>query len=296
MAAPVHRGVSIEDFPDVLLAGILDFSGLGEIAACAAASAELRDGLKRLSPGLERRLVFRRFPMLEMIGDDTNEEEPPPRELFLSQTRLFAERPRFAPLSRSIDDYVFCAELELLSSRRSDQGAVITARESIFVDTGGAYGGPRAEIHFYIPGGLLDRAFQFSLGDDDDSAFVHEVHLRLMASRGYSRARLGQGVADEYERDRRIEFYNLGIGGAALQHGPPQASDWLVDIGDMYNKLPSIEAIWEPLDEDDIMYWPRPEPGASGLTVNFRWSDNFHNADMSGEEVVQALERYATWT
>ena len=284
-AAPAPRGFSFSSLPDVLLTGIFDYSGLPEVAACAAASVELRDDLKRLSPALERRLVLRRFPILATIRADAA-EEPSPRELFLSQNLLFAPRPVYGPLSRSINDYVFSVELELQISRQSGQ-EVVVSHESIFVGTGVLNGDPGVTIQFDIPEGVFDRNFDWDSRDEDITE--QRVLLRLMASKGYSRARLGQGFADEYIGvDPCIMFYNLGMG--MWQHGQAQPSDWLTDVqtsNDVYC-LPQVEANWEPKDED--------ESNASLLLVTFRWVDNFNNEDMTKDEVVQALERYATWT
>ena len=55
MASSQSPRWSLGDLPDVLLAGALDYSDLGEVAACAAASLQLRDGLRRVAPALQRR-------------------------------------------------------------------------------------------------------------------------------------------------------------------------------------------------------------------------------------------------
>lgn len=284
-------GFSFGGLPDVLLDGIFDYSGLPEVAACAAASVDLRDGLQRNSPALERRLVLRRFPILATIRADAA-EEPSPRELFLSQNLLFAPRPVYRPLNRSINDYVFSVELELQISRQSGQEVLdeVVSHESIFVGTGVLNGDPGVTIQFDIPEGVFARNFDW---ERDEVITEQRVLLRLMASKGYSRARLGQGFADEYyENGERshpyIMFYNLGMG--MWQHGQEQPLDWLTDVqtsNDVYY-LPEVEATWEPKDED--------ESNASLLLVTFRWVNNFNNEGMTEEEVVQALERYATWT
>jgi SHAQKYF class myb-like DNA-binding protein len=303
---------SLGDLPDVLLAGALDYSDLGEVAACAAASVQLRDGLRRVAPALQRRLVLRRFPILSTIGDDTA-EEPPPRELFLSQTRLFADRPAFAPLRRAFDDYVFSLELELKISRRSDQGVVTTSRESIFVGRGKTSPCSEAQVEFDIPSDVFDRVWsrrpEYHLDTHerlerlqrnflDPTVFAERLFLRLMASKGYSRARLGQGEADDYENfdtmerfnysgGRQILFINLGMG--EWRHGEADALDWLRDemeASETYNFfLPAVTASWNLEGEGD-----------SKLRMDFELEEDGRNNPMTREKAAEALERYANWT
>ena len=260
MASQAPR-CSLGDLPDVLLAGVLELADLSEVAACAAASVQLRDGLRRVAPALQRRFVFRRFPILATI---TAAEEPPPRELFLSQKRLFAERPALAPLRRQFDDYAFSIELELKISRRSDQGGVTTSRESIFVGTGEMIGGePHAQVSFDIPKDVFNRAFDFNkwwMEPRKDPSLIKEpLYLRVMVSTGFSRARLGYGMVDDYDVDdvdephipmRRLSFYNLGLG--AWWHGEKGVLDWLRDRqldADTFH-LPTVEATWFAAAED----------------------------------------------
>ena len=280
---------SLGDLPDVLLAGALDYSDLGEVAACAAASIQLRDGLRRVAPALQRRFVFRRFPILATIGDDTA-EEPPPRELFLSQTRLFAaERPALPPLSRSFDEYVFSIELELVISHRSDQGVVTTSRESIFVGKGDPTGGDlHARVDFDIPEDIFNRAWESQRGDAD-------LYLRVMASKGFSRARLGHGTVDNYEDHaigQEMIFYNLGLAPShSWRHGEMGGLDWLqnrqLDAENFH--IPTVEAYWN-LMADEV---------ASTLDLSFRWQNQNGvdlSSEMSCEDAARGLEHYAEWT
>ena len=275
---------SLGDLPDVLLAGALDYCDLREVAACAAASVQLRDGLRRVAPALQRRLVLRRFPILSTI-DASAEAPPPPRELFLSQTRLFAaERPALPPLSRSFDEYVFSIELELVISHRSDQGVVTTSRESIFVGKGDTTGGDlHARVDFDIPEDIFNRAWESHRGDPD-------LYLRVMASKGFSRARLGHGKVDLYEGEighgREIVFFNLGLAPRrGWRHGEMEGLDWLQErqLDADYFHTPAVEAYWT----DEV---------PSTLVLDFRWANPNDDNQMSREDAACALERYANWT
>ena len=282
---------SLGDLPDVLLAGALDYSDLREVAACAAASSQLRDGLRRLSPALERRLVFRRFPILSTI-DASAEAPPPPRELFLSQTRLFAaERPALPPLSRSFDEYVFSIELELVISHRSDQGVVTTSRESIFVGKGEVIGGDQhALVAFCIPANIFYRAWESRVYRPRP-----DLYLRVMASKGFSRARLGHGTVDNYEDHaigQEMIFYNLGLAPShSWRHGEMGGLDWLqnrqLDAENFH--IPTVEAYWN-LMADEV---------ASTLDLSFRWQNQNGvdlSSEMTREDAARGLEHYAEWT
>ena len=88
-AAPAPAPPSI-GLPADALAVILSYSDLGGVAATSATSSELRDGMRALCPGLQHELLVRTvFPILKTVewGDGAR---PPPRELYLSQTRLVA--------------------------------------------------------------------------------------------------------------------------------------------------------------------------------------------------------------
>ena len=278
---------SLGDLPDVLLAGALDYCDLREVAACAAASIQLRDGLRRVAPALQRRFVLRRFPILATIGDDTA-EEPPPRELFLSQTRLFAaERPALPPLSRSFDEYVFSIELEL----RSDQGVVTTSRESIFVGRGEVIGGDQhALVAFCIPANIFYRAWESRVYRPRP-----DLYLRVMASKGFSRARLGHGTVDNYEDHaigQEMIFYNLGLAPShSWRHGEMGGLDWLqnrqLDAENFH--IPTVEAYWN-LMADEV---------ASTFDLSFRWQNQNGvdlSSEMTREDAARALEHYAEWT
>ena len=290
---------SLGDLPDVLLAGALDYSDLGEVAACAAASIQLRDGLRRVAPALQRRFVFRRFPMLATI---TAAEEPPPRELFLSQTRLFAERPALAPIGRAFDDYVFTIELELKFFRRSDQGDLTTtSRESIFVGKGEVIGGElHAQVSFDIPKDVFNRAFDFNnwwMQPRKDPSLISEpLFLRVMVSKGFSRARLGQGACDDYDVEepdmRQMRFYNLGLG--AWRHGEKGGLDWLRNqqLGADSFHLPTVEAAWFTSDSRPASKFA----GQSTLVLDFQWCHFESDDGMTREDAAEALEHYATWT
>jgi hypothetical protein len=299
MSAPAFqkraaKGARLGDLPDVLLAGALDYCDLREVAACAAASIQLRDGLRRLSPALERRLVFRRFPILSTI-DASAEAPPPPRELFLSQTRLFAaERPALPPLSRSFDEYVFSIELELGISHSSDQGVVTTSRESIFVGKGEATGGDEhARVSFDIPNDVFNRAWESYRGRPPAPGRPG-LYLSVMASKGFSRARLGHGIPDEYEggleySSREIIFYNLGLAShGGWRHGEMEGLDWLQDRqldADNFH-IPTVEAYWD-LTADEV---------ASTLVLDFRWANSNDDREMTREDAARALEHCAEWT
>ena len=299
VAVPAPRAFSFSRLPDVLLAGIFDYSDLPEVAACAAASVELRAALKGLSPALERRLVVRRFPILSAIRADSA-EEPPPRELFLSQTRLFAPRPDFAPLKRTINDYIFSIELELHIPHLDFTGPHpfrTISRESIFVGTGRLLPGPQASLSFDIPNSVFERAWKC-----DDNSDV-DLFVRVMASRGYSRCALGYGEADEFylnqDDGRLIEFFNLnwepvqrGAAGAAWRHGEVQAVDWLHKVQRL-----SHAGMDDKVEPEVVVGWAK-EAGAavSFMQLEFKWQQTPSDIPMTRDDVAQALERYANWT
>ena len=100
--------------PDEVLLEVLNFSGLREFGACAAASSEIRGGLKRLSPALGYKLVLRRFPILAVMFEGAETTElPPPRELFESQARMTRPPPTGYIPTRGLDDYTFLLQVEL---------------------------------------------------------------------------------------------------------------------------------------------------------------------------------------
>jgi len=310
-------GFSFGGLPDVLLDGIFDYSGLPEIAACAAASVELRVGLRRLSPALERRLVVRRFPILSaVIGDGATDEAgmPSPRELFLSQEQLFDETGAvpYAP-HNTLNDYGFVAELELATIEHDpvEDHYFVASRESIFVGKGQALGN-RADIRFNIPGGVFIRAWPAT--EWHVPTAETRVSLRVMATRGrYSRARLGQGDAFDCEEEnkgdsrgrhghgRRIHFENMGL----MQHGETaENSEWMRQTANHYipemfddpHTHPEIFASWE------VYGWnfpPYNDPDRhSTIRVEFRWSSQSSEdvQNMTAAEVAIALERHVNWT
>ena len=282
---------SLGDLPDVLLAGALDYSDLGEVAACAAASLQLRDGLRRVAPALQRRFVFRRFPILSTI-DASAEEPPPPRELFLSQTRLFAAgRPALPPLSRAFDEYVFSIELELVS-HSSDQGVVTTSRESVFVGKGEAIDGDQhAQVSFEIPEDVFNRAWNSKNNREG-------ICLCVMASKGFSRARLGHGTADDYDEYTNIDngrclmFYNLCLAESrGWRHGEMEGLDWLQDRqldADFYY-IPTVDSYWDMVDNEVV-------GNMSKLILDFQWANSHDDREMTREDAARALEHYAKWT
>jgi hypothetical protein len=297
-------GFSFGGLPDVLLDGIFDYSGLPEIAACAAASVELRSALRRRTPALQRRLVLRRFPILTtIIGDDAT-DTPTPRELFQSQTRLYAEDPApFPGLAQgSLDGYTFSVEIEIQTHNRTNRTTTPDSIESLFVGRGKVVPGPLAKLRFDIPEGVFNRAWNGRppprTADGYDGP-DHILYVRLMVSRGdYSRATLGQCRADGYldqnwqyaphgirPRDCSIVFLNFGM----WRHGFGEkwAFSWLTGG-------PNMNSFYSPRTEVE---WFAPSEGSeSTLDVKFEWEHWNERRPMSTEDFEQALRSYVNWT
>jgi len=278
--------------PADVLQSVLAFSDLRTLAA-AATSSEFRDGFGCGSPALALNLVARRFPILQSVPGDVGARSP--RELFLSQTRLFSPRPRPASPAPTagLETYVF--SLEILASRGvgADQ-AVSEASTSLFVGAANPVVGPLADgsISFTIPADVFDTAWT------NTGLALERAHclLRLMVSRrgprGPEYARLGHGTADDRhthsapDRGLSMWFYNLRLD--ELRLGDPhyvQEKRWEQD--NYFD--PQVEAYW-------VCRCPHAE---SRLELSFRWFEQNSNTDMhdlSTKDLCLLLENYATWT
>ena len=292
-----------QGLPDEVLAEVLNFSGLREFGACAAASQKLRRVLlERLSPVLGHKLVLRRFPILALMFEGAETTElPPPRELFESQLRMTISTPtRYAP-TRGLDDYTFFLEVEL---RESTDGQT-TNTETLWAGKGSlASGGFVAQFasfhssHGGVEFNLPDEVFE--LFDDvwstgNRGLVRRTIRVNIMAARrsseGMQRAMLGCSPPDDHENwdgDNGVYiFYDMTYPLYSTlwhQHKTVEA--------DCYH-LPAVRGEFSRGDPES-----HPDLAAAGpprFYFSFVWSDPGGDTEMTVEDACLALEHYYTW-
>jgi len=303
-ANDVDRGVGRLGLPADVLATVLGYSDLREVAACAATSSELKRGLASLSPGFERSLVIRRFPILSVVEDAQAESTTTPRDLF----RLFCEQPSRAHISptTTLRDYGFLLEIELRDKAVTEFGSTqfnqCMSRESLFLGTGLLREGEPALIQFRPPRSVFARVSALardSAGNLLATSGPH-VHFRVMATRrgvqGLQLARLHRGPA----RLNRHGNFCFQIDSVALGHydgsEAARSREWLEE------ELYEYGAEHTPTVQLD---WNNPEHSAiSGLTtalLSFHWYHpdgddiNQWHIPMDDHSACNALEHYANW-
>ena len=259
-----ERGVGSLGLPEDVTTSVLSYSDLRGVAACAAASSELKRCLARLSPDLEHRLVLRRFPLLATVAEHVDAE---PRELFYSQMHLFEERPHrnLAP-TRGLDEYIFSLEIEF---QQRDSLMNIVHRESVFVGTGSPTEGS-ATLKFHPPADRWEEAVESDMN----------IFVRVMATKRFEkgRARLGQGSVDDFYDG--LIFYSLGRMRHEVETGPRPTSFLDQSIGDAWgNEWPELNGKW----------------GVSDFDLHFAWENPNDSREMSVEDACLALEHYVTW-
>jgi hypothetical protein len=259
-----ERGVGSLGLPEDVTTSVLSYSDLRGVAACAAASSELKRCLARLSPDLEHRLVLRRFPLLATVAEHVDAE---PRDLFYSQMNLFEERPHrnLAP-TRGLDEYVFSLEIEF---QQRDSLMNIVHRESVFVGTGSPTEGS-ATLKFHPPADRWEEAVESDMN----------IFVRVMATKRFEkgRARLGQGSVDDFYDG--LIFYSLGRMRHEVETGPRPTSFLDQSIGDAWgNEWPELNGKW----------------GVSDFDLHFAWENPNDSREMSVEDACLALEHYVTW-
>ena len=281
--------------PDEVLLEVLNFSGLREFSACAAASSEIRNGLERLSPALKHQLILRQFPILALIFEGAETTElPPPRELFESQLRMTISPPtRYAP-TRGLDNYTFFLEVEV----RDYIDGRTTNAETLWAGKGSLASGGFALFPSSGPG------IEFNLPDDVfecfDDVWSHRGPVRrricvnIMAARrsseGMQRALLGGGPPDDRDHDGEksiyifydmtYQSYNRGW----HEHASVQA--------DCYY-LPAVRGEFSRGDSEShpdlaAAYPPR-------FYFGFVWADFDEDQQMTVKDACLALEHYYTW-
>ena len=301
-ANDVDRGVGRLGLPADVLATVLGYSDLREVAACAAASSELKRGLASLPPGFERSLVIRRFPILSVVEDAQAESTTTPRDLF----RLFCEQPSRAHISptTTLRDYGFLLEIELrdkaVTEFYSTQFNQCMSRESLFLGTGLLREGEPSVIEFRPPRSVFARVS--ALARDSEGNFIKfrpHVHFRVMATRrgvqGLQLARLHCGPARlnkhtdsfGFQMDSRALGHYDGSEAAKsrcwfeeelyeynAQHTPTVQLDWYHPVSSALSTTARLSFHWYHPDGDDVNQWHIP---------------------MDDISACNALEHYANW-
>ena len=288
--------------PDEVLSEVLNFSGLREFAACAAASSKLRAGLERLSPALGHQLILRRFPILALMLEGAEMTElPPPRELFESHARMFRPPPYHLP-TRGLDDYTFFLELEIFheeSGQYKYAGSLWAGKGS--PSSGGFATVPRDPsspplpgIEFSIPNDVFERCCDVwrkrSQGPVNRSIRVNIMATRR-SSEGMERALLGHEWL--YEPD-----VGSNVGVHFWLHDMSYHlydSGWLDQCAQGANcsHLPSIRAEW--LQGSFESHFDLADAGQSRFFSSFMWSEADNETEMTVEDACLALEHYYTW-
>mmetsp|Transcript_6028 Transcript_6028/g.20575 ORF Transcript_6028/g.20575 Transcript_6028/m.20575 type:complete len:335 (-) Transcript_6028:25-1029(-) len=302
------RGVGRLGLPADVLHAILGYSDLNEVAACAAASSELNRGLANLSPGFERSLVIRRFPILSVVEDARSESMTTPHALF----RLFCEQPSrsFIRPTAALRDYGFLLEIELRDEAVTEfdrtQFNQRVFRESLFLDTGLLReGGNRSVIEFHPPGSVFDRVSKLWRDSEGNmSEFKQHVHFRVMATRrgvqGLQLARLYRGQG-RVNTDGSFAFEDVG---RSLGHydGSEAAKFrcWLEE--ELYEHevqlAPTVQLLWQRQGTGIAIAGAQPSPTTASLTFGWYYptdEDAASTIPMDDLSACNALERYANW-
>ena len=270
-AAPAPAPPSI-GLPADALAVILSYSDLGGVAATSATSSELRDGMRALCPGLQHELLVRTvFPILSTVewGDGAR---PPPRELYLSQTRLVAnERAPDVVPTRGLDAYTF--SLEIMNKVAAGSNGVW---KSSYVGTGtvDAAATAAATINWTIPVGVWSVSSE-ALG----------IRARVMATRrgSFERALLYQG--NVHDCDGECFYFELEDLPSRRDH---DFLSWIrhsPNPNNVYN-VPNCELLW---DEDEV-------DKASTMSMVFQWDNDDGSSEMTVEDACLALEHWAAFS
>eukprot|EP00629_Pelagomonadales_sp_RCC1024_P000733 CAMPEP_0119280822 /NCGR_PEP_ID=MMETSP1329-20130426/23483_1 /TAXON_ID=114041 /ORGANISM="Genus nov. species nov., Strain RCC1024" /LENGTH=301 /DNA_ID=CAMNT_0007281421 /DNA_START=61 /DNA_END=963 /DNA_ORIENTATION=+ len=282
--------------PEDVLDHVLAFGDLRSLGASAAASKAFRDSHART--GLARRLVVRRFPILRAAGTD---DVRAPRELFLSQQRLFGEyevpRPRLAPTT-ALTDYTFSVEIELLERTTPKpvplppgyKFDVTGKRDSIYV--GKATVMADGKLEFTIPAGI------YAIVNNTDREY--KDNIRFMVSRrtsqGLEYAFLAEGNIDEGDINKetgKSAFYLYSLGHLRGKLGFRERA-----IAQTYghrDELPFVgtEALWKSGNLSspsmfESVYGDIEEHSASKMRFKFTWDTEEDSHDMSAEDICLA--------
>ena len=277
--------------PEDLVCSVLEWNDLRGRFACVVACSKFRDAQARLSPGFERSLVVGRFPLLATVLDDSC--STPPKQLFLSQKRLFESRGPFPSVAATVglNTYTFSLEINLHRRVPGTPGtpgtpALETDHQTVYVGTGSPCGSETlGGLEFELPAGLWQRA--------DDYMSVHHHHsckARLMVTRRKSgvieRAQLFQGEVDDGDSACMIfEYYDVP------RKRDSAALNWslskLIDL-DMYAD-PMVNIHWSVPSRD-------ARAGPSTVEARFMLMTPNDSDQMSLEDTSLVLEHYVDWT
>ena len=286
--------------PDEVLLEVLNFSGLREFSACAAASSEIRGGLERLSPALKHQLVLCRFPILALMFEGAETTElPPPRELFESQLRMTVSPPTYNAPTRGLDDYTFFLEVEVRDyiDGRITNAETLWAGKGSLTSAGGSHfptSGPGVE--FNLPDDVFERFDDvWSHGRLNRGPVRRQICVNIMAARrsseGMQRALLGCGPPDDrdHELDRDYDeaksvymFYDMTYQLYTRgwhEHMSVQADHYY---------LPAVRGEFSRGESHADLDPPR-------FYFGFVWSDPNEDQEMTVEDACLALEHYFTW-
>jgi hypothetical protein len=282
-ANDLDRGVGRLGLPADVLATVLGYSDLREVAACAAASSELKRGLASLSPGFERSLVIRRFPILSVVEDAPAESTTTPRDLF----RLFCEQPLRAHISptTTLRDYGFLLEIELRDKAVS--------RESLFLGTGLLREGEPTVIEFRPPRSVFARVSACTRQRD----YRRHVHFRVMATRRFQGLQLARLHCGPARLNRHgsfgFEIDNTGLGhydGSEAARSREWLEEELYEYGAQHT--PTVQLDWSGA--------AIPSALSTTARLSFHWyhpgdDTNQWHIPMDDISACNALEHYANW-
>ena len=284
--------------PDEVLLEVLNFSGLREFGACAAAGSKLRGGLERLSPAIGHQLVLRKYPILALMFEGAETTElPPPRELFESQARILRPTPTSYVPTRGSEKYTFLLEVKLLHRERGTgkltYAETLWAGKTLGFGNGGSMSNEASHprIEFDLPNGVFERcndAWFDAKGPAGPWSNGMEIQVDVMAvrrsSEGLQRALLGSGQPNEGHPHCDPVFWDLSH---------PLHYDWLQQkaVGAQSYYLPGLRAAWM-LYHDEV---PAHIYGLSNFIFYFMWADPNDENDMNVEDACLALEHYYTW-
>jgi len=277
--------------PEDLVCAVLGFNDLRTRFACVAACSKFRDAQARLSPGFERSLVLRRFPLLGTFIDDSC--SVPPRQLFLSQQRLFESRPfQSASATVGLDDFTFSLEIDLHRRIPGTPGtpgtpALEVGRQTIYVGTGSACGSEAVGgLEFEIPAGVWSRMDDYLMCRTYPRCRARLMVTRRRKSGVIEQAELYQGMIEDGDGDWvDFEYYDIprSQNNAAL--------DWSL------GKMGNVDMFADP---NVSLHWSVPSyaerRGPSTVEARFMLQFPSDGDQMTLEDTCLVLEHYVDWS
>ena len=274
---------------------VLSFSDLAGVASTSATSTELRDGMRALCPALQHELIRTVFPILSTLEWGAGARPPPPRELYLSQTRLVDELqghpiPIVEP-TVGLDAYIFSLEIFEGVLLRAG-GELRKAWKSVYVGTSWDVTGPL--IEWTIPADLFMTACKTHLDHD-----LITTRVRIMATRRgtFERALLYQGDVEEFdEEDGLVSLY---FQEKIVPCGRENAGTVNLAVGYDTDTCPRLNLGWHQVSKDVIIKdkdnIPRKNIGFLRATFSIPWRGDPAEV-ASVNEVLFILEQWAAFS